>query len=58
MNNDKTIMCGCGTPFTFTEGEQRWYENKGFSPPKRCKECRIKKKEQRSGIMRHEPQEG
>ena len=47
MNGDTTIMCICGTPFTFTEGEAKWYQEKGFEPPKRCKACRIKKKEQR-----------
>lgn len=33
----------CGTKF-FTEGEKEFYESKGFHMPKRCKECRIKRK--------------
>jgi len=44
MNGDKTIQCFCGQLFTFTEGEQEWYKKKGFPPPRRCPECRLKKK--------------
>ncbi len=42
---DKTIKCvDCGNEFVFTEGEQAFYEEKGFHEPKRCKECRQKAK--------------
>ena len=35
------IKCqDCGEEFTFTENEQKFYEEKGFVPPKRCKACR------------------
>lgn len=47
---DKTIKCiDCGEEFTFTAGEQAFYKEKGLTnEPKRCKECRNKKKEQRA----------
>lgn len=43
---DKTIVCkDCGAEFIFTAGEQAFYAEKGFKDePKRCKECRAKKK--------------
>ena len=46
---DKTIKCvDCGTEFTFTARDQAFYAEKGFTnEPKRCKECREKKKAQK-----------
>ncbi len=42
---DKTLSCEeCGKDFIFTAGEQEFYEEKGFTPPKRCPECRAAKK--------------
>jgi NAD-dependent SIR2 family protein deacetylase len=42
---DKTLKCvGCGKNFLFTEAEQKFYEEKGFTEPKRCKECRQERK--------------
>jgi hypothetical protein len=47
---DKQITCSdCGKTFTFSEGEQDFYQQKNMSDPKRCKECRQAKKEQRGG---------
>ena len=40
----------CGRPFTLTEGEVKRYEGKGFPLPKRCKECRKKRREGRRGM--------
>lgn len=38
----------CGQEFTFTAGEQEFYEQRGFSePPKRCATCRAARKAQR-----------
>ena len=39
---DKTLTCtDCGSPFTFTEGEQQFYQMKGLmNEPKRCPSCR------------------
>ena len=39
--NDVKITCqDCKKDFIFTEAEQHFYEEKGFTPPKRCKACR------------------
>ena len=46
---DKSLQCSdCGATFTFTTGEQEFYESKGFTnEPKRCVPCRQAKKQQR-----------
>lgn len=42
---DKQIEClDCGQQFTFTEGEQEFFAERSFTPPKRCKDCRDKKR--------------
>lgn len=44
MENIKLVCKDCGKEFDFTVGEQRFYEEKGFAQPIRCKECRDAKK--------------
>jgi CxxC-x17-CxxC domain-containing protein len=45
---DMTLTCrDCGQTFTFTEGEQDFYNSKGYSQPTRCASCRATKKAQR-----------
>ena len=46
---DKTLTCrDCGSDFVFTEGEQQFYAEKGFTnEPTRCPECRKAKKQAR-----------
>jgi CxxC-x17-CxxC domain-containing protein len=34
----------CGKQFTFTAGEQEFYQTRGFSEPTRCAECRAARK--------------
>ena len=47
---DKTLTCrDCGAQFTFTEGEQEFYTQKGYSEPLRCPDCRARKKAARTG---------
>lgn len=42
---DKKIVCkDCFREFTFTEGEQEYYKEKGFENPKRCPSCRTERK--------------
>lgn len=43
---DQTLTCkDCGAQFTWTAGEQEFYQQKGFTnPPSRCPACRQKKK--------------
>ncbi|NLW88971.1 MAG: cytochrome C551 [Clostridiaceae bacterium] len=47
---DKTLSCkDCGAEFTFTEGEQAFYAEKGFTnEPVRCPDCRRARKQQRN----------
>ena len=47
--SDIVLTCkDCGKEFTFTEGEQQFYQEKGFSNPVRCAECRKARKQQRN----------
>jgi hypothetical protein len=42
---DKELTCkDCKQPFTFTAGEQAFFDQNGFTEPKRCKPCREAKK--------------
>lgn len=42
---DKTLNCrDCKQPFVFTGGEQRFYAERQFTEPNRCKPCRAAKK--------------
>ena len=46
---DKTLNCvECGEDFPFSADEQQFYEERGFTEPKRCKPCRQKMKAARS----------
>jgi CxxC-x17-CxxC domain-containing protein len=48
--SDKTITCrDCGQTFSFSEGEQEYYQQRGFSEPMRCPSCRSARKTQREG---------
>ena len=46
---DKSIQCSdCGTTFSFSAGEQEFFQSKGFTnEPKRCLSCRQTRKSQR-----------
>ena len=45
---DKELECeDCKELFTFTAGEQEFFAKKGFHTPKRCKGCRMDRKEKR-----------
>lgn len=50
MYEDKTLICKeCGREFVWTAGEQEFYAEKGFTnEPKRCPECRKKRRTARS----------
>jgi CRISPR type III-A-associated protein Csm2 len=48
---DQNLVCHrCGHTFVFSEGEQRFYEKKGFQPPKTCHQCREKRKKERTEL--------
>ena len=45
MDKDIKIKCqDCGNEFIFSASEQKFYEEKGFIPPKRCRLCRQNRK--------------
>jgi hypothetical protein len=42
---DREIICvDCGKAFTWNRDEQAFYLSKGLREPKRCKECRLRRK--------------
>ena len=43
---DRTLTCSdCGAEFTFTAGEQDFYQQRGFTnEPRRCPACRAERK--------------
>lgn len=47
---DKVLICkDCNAEFVFTEGEQEFYKEKGFTnEPQRCLSCRKTKKQNRN----------
>ena len=46
---DKILTCAdCGQEFTFTASEQQFYADRGFSDPRRCRNCRAARKSQMS----------
>lgn len=48
---DQTITCKeCSTGFTLTEGEAQWFVSNDMQPPKRCKECRVRKRNQSARV--------
>ena len=54
---DKEVTCFCGKDFVWTVGEQEFmdtlYEQGKITsiiPPKRCSDCRLKKKQQREQL--------
>ena len=36
----------CGQDFEWSEGEQAFYKDRNLDPPKRCKDCRVRKKQE------------
>jgi len=45
---DQQLVCAdCGAEFVFEAAEQAFFADKGFSAPKRCPNCRSKKKDER-----------
>jgi hypothetical protein len=45
---DQHLTCAdCNQDFLWSAREQEFYQEKGFQPPKRCKDCTRARKEQR-----------
>jgi CxxC-x17-CxxC domain-containing protein len=48
MLTDRSLTCAdCGQEFIFTESEQSFYAERGFSEPRRCASCRAARKASR-----------
>lgn len=47
---DKAIQCAdCGTDFSFTAGEQEFFQSRGYTnEPRRCPSCREARKTERN----------
>ena len=47
---DKMLNCSdCNIEFAFTDRDQAFYAEKGFTEPRRCPSCRASRKQARSG---------
>jgi CxxC-x17-CxxC domain-containing protein len=47
---DLQLTCSdCGREFTFTAADQTFFQERGYSTPKRCKPCRQAKKADQAG---------
>jgi len=50
MAGDIQLTCSdCGQDFTFTAADQTFFQERGYSTPKRCKNCRQAKKNDQGG---------
>jgi len=50
MAGDIQLTCSdCGQEFTFTAADQTFFQERGYSTPKRCKSCRQAKKNDQGG---------
>src|ERR1700755_3503361 len=50
MPGDIQLTCSdCGQDFTFTAADQAFFQERGYSTPKRCKPCRQAKKNDQGG---------
>ena len=50
MAGDIQLTCSdCGQDFTFTAADQAFFQERGYSTPKRCKPCRQAKKNDQGG---------
>jgi hypothetical protein len=53
---DKSLRCSdCGINFTFSAGEQEFFQSKGFTnEPRRCPSCRQARKSESYGNSSYE----
>jgi len=50
MTADLQLTCSdCGQEFTFSSEDQAFFQERGYSAPKRCKACRQAKKNEQGG---------
>ena len=60
MAGDMQLTCSdCGQEFTFSAADQQFFQERGYSTPKRCKACRMAKKNDQGGsVRRSAPSQG
>ena len=46
--------CECAHDFLFSVGEQEYYASKGLSTPRRCPECRLRRRLSLAPEVRHD----
>jgi len=50
MTQDLQLTCNdCGREFSFSSEDQAFFQERGYSTPKRCKTCRQAKKNEQAG---------
>ncbi|NIV37870.1 MAG: cytochrome C551 [Anaerolineae bacterium] len=49
MTDQVLTCCDCSQQFMFRVDEQRFFQERGFVPPKRCHPCRRKRRVGRPG---------
>lgn len=50
MTEDLKLVCSdCGQEFTYSTEDQAFFQERGYSAPKRCKTCRTAKKNEQAG---------
>lgn len=42
----------CSHDFVWTEGEQKFFKDRGLARPKRCPQCRFRRRQQSQGDVR------
>jgi hypothetical protein len=50
--DDQLLECvTCYQQFLWSAGEQRFFALHGFTPPRRCRSCRDRRRAERSAVM-------
>lgn len=47
MSNVVIKCVNCNKPFTLTSSHAKWFLDRGLELPKRCKECRTKRRNEK-----------
>lgn len=50
MSNVVTKCVDCNKPFTLTSDHAKWFLDRGLELPKRCKECRDKRRNRKEEV--------
>lgn len=53
MSNVVIKCMDCNKPFTLTSSHAKWFLDKGLELPKRCKECRTRRRNEREKEENH-----